>query len=194
MIQKLTVLIAVLFLFSCSATKESNNVEFEPMYVSAEGGVIWFQNAGTPEMAVCSGHTCIDLGQSFCNDDYYYCLNSPLLQLKVPKNISDYLPKVVTQNFGTENTWSDKENRYEAVPFGNGRIIYSHSKYLSKINILGKSYSAYLILVFELEEEKYTNSFLYSPNRGVIAISVDNEKQSFWLQGNCGYLASVSCK
>ncbi|GAA0213069.1 hypothetical protein GCM10009123_20460 [Kangiella japonica] len=194
MIQKLTILISTFFVLSCTATKEPTNIEFEPMYVSAEGGVIWFQNAGKPDMVVCSGHTCIDLGQTFCDDKYYYCLNSPSLQLKIPKNLQKYLPKVVTQDFGTENTWSDRKNRYEVVPFGSGRVIYSHSKYLSSINILGKSYSAYLILVFDLEEEKYTDSILYSPKRGVIAISVDNEKQSFWLQGNCGYLANLSCK
>lgn len=194
MIQKLTILISTFFVLSCTATKVSNNIKFEPMYVSAEGGTIWFQNAGTPEMTVCSGHTCIDLGQTFCDDEHYYCLNSPSLQFKMPKNLPEYLPRVVTENFGIENTWSDEENRYEAVPFGSGRLIYSHSTYLSKINILGNSYNAYQILKFNVNNNEHTDSFLYSPKHGIIAISIEKEQQSYWLQGNCGYLSNDSCK
>lgn len=190
------ILLFTVFITSCSTLNHGGDQDFSPMYISIDGSPLWFENPGTPEMVLCSGHTCISVGQSFCDDDKYYCVDHSLLKIKIPKNLEDILPDYVTNNFGSENVWIEDGYKYEVTPFSQGRIIPDRSRYQSEISIFGESRAIYNITSYEEGADILLSSVLYSPKYGIVAIKAryaGDKYKSYWIKGRCGYLANVGC-
>lgn len=190
------ILLSILFTTSCSTLDKSYSKDFYPMYVSIDGLALWFENPGTPEMVLCSGHTCISVGQSFCDDYKYYCVDDLLLKIRIPKNIEGMIPEFVTDDFGTENIWTADSYRYEVTPISQGRIIPNRSRYQSEISIFGESRAVYNITSYEEGSDIPISTVLYSIEHGIVAIEAryaGDIYKSYWLKGRCGYLANVGC-
>lgn len=192
---RILLLSLLLLLCSCSTLQNEEYDEFEPFYVSVSGTGLWFQNEGTPEMVLCSGHTCFSMGQTFCDDDKYYCIDDPLLRMRIPKNLENMLPNKVTNNYRTENVWTEGGYTYEANPFGGGRIIPTHSEYKTEMSIFGTKRTVYKISSYLDDQKDHTSTVLYSPKYGILAIEVSfagNVYENYWLKGVCGYLARAA--
>ena len=180
---------------SCSTFQNEEYVKFEPMYVSVNGTGLWFQDEGTPKMVLCSGHTCFSMGQAYCDDEEYYCIDDTLLRMRIPKNIQDILPDKVTEEYRTENVWKKDGYRYEANPFGSGRIIPTVSEYKTEMSIFGTKRTVYQITSYLEGQKEHVSTVVYSPKYGILAIEVSfagNVYESYWLEGVCGYLAQAS--
>lgn len=189
------ILFSTVFISSCDTLERGGVRDFSPVYISIDGTALWFENPGTPEMVPCSGHTCISVGQSFCDDEEYYCVDHSLLKIKIPKNLEELLPNYVANNFGSENVWIEDGYKYEVTPFSQGRIIPNYSRYKSEVSVFGVSRTIYQISTYIEGSDTGVSSVLYSPDYGIVAIQVfyTDSQRSFWLKGNCGYLAKVGC-
>jgi hypothetical protein len=192
---RLSIFCLALLTCSCSTFKGEKYNSVEPMYVAVDGTALWFQNEGTSEMVLCSGHTCLSVGQAFCDDDEYYCIDDMLLRMRIPKNLQDILPDKVTEKYRTENVWSKAGYRYEAKPFGGGRVIPTRSEYKTEMSIFGTERSVYQITSYLEGRKEHVSTVIYSQKYGILAIEASfagNVYQSYWLEGVCGYLAQAS--
>lgn len=183
-----------LFICSCSTFEREENEKFEPMYVSVNGTPLWFQNQGTPEMTLCSGHTCFSMGKAYCDDEKYYCIDDMLLRMRIPKNIQEVLPDKVTDKYRTENVWRKNGYRFEVNPFGGGSIIPTISEYETEISIFGAKRSVYKITSYLEGQKEHVSTVIYSRKYGILAIEASfagNVYESYWLKGTCGYLAKA---
>jgi hypothetical protein len=172
--------------------QKENTYEFKPYYISVNGTGLWFENAGTAKMILCSGHTCFSMEQAYCDDENYYCIDDPLLRMRIPKNLSDILPSKVTNEYRIENVWKEDGYTYKVNPFEGGRIIPTHSEYESEMSIFGEKRKVYKITSYLDGQEEDVSTVIYSIKYGILAIEVsfaDDFHESYWLQGVCGYLA-----